>query len=110
MIVLTAEEADRVRGRSPKDATAVLVPVALKDGRFFLGEEVLNDPVHEDVRDFLASLSRAPLAELPLYGPDDEAADVSAAMRVRSAEPELRDGLESAAPAPVGDEHDTAAL
>ncbi len=71
MIVLTAQEADKVRGRSPKDATAALAPVALKDGRFFLGEEVLDDPAHDDVRDFLASLPREPLEKLPLYTADD---------------------------------------
>jgi hypothetical protein len=67
MIVLTAEEADKVRGRSPKDATAALAPVALKDGRYFLGDEVLDDPLHEDVRNFLASLPREPLEKLPIY-------------------------------------------
>lgn len=71
MIVLTAEEADKVRGRSPKDATAALAPVALKDGRFILGDEVLDDPAHEDVRDFLASLPREPLEKLPVYTAED---------------------------------------
>lgn len=67
MIVLTADEAEKVRGMSPKDRGAVLSPVPLKDGRFFLGPEVLDDPAHEDVRDFLASLPQEPLEKLPRY-------------------------------------------
>lgn len=67
MIVLTAEEAAKIRGRSPLAAGHALDPVPLKDGRFFLGPEVLDDPAHEDVRSFLASLPREPLEKLPIY-------------------------------------------
>lgn len=67
MIVLTAEEAWRVRGRSPKDAGRALDPVPLRDGRFMLGEEVLDDPANGDVREFLAALPREDILSLPLY-------------------------------------------
>lgn len=73
MIVLTAEEADKIKGRSPKDRGHALLPTPLKDGRFFLGPEVLDDPAHDDVRDFLAALPREPLETLPLYTESDEA-------------------------------------
>jgi len=88
MIVLTAEEADKVRGRSPKDATAAIAPVALKDGLFFLGEEVLADPLHEDVRDFLAAMPIAPLEKLPVYTEADiepPATEEVAAFKTRAA-------------------------
>jgi hypothetical protein len=67
MIVLTAEEAEKVRGRSPKDGGHTLDPAPLKDGRYMLGEEVLDAPAHDDVRDFLAALPREPLEKLPVY-------------------------------------------
>jgi len=70
-LILTAEEADKVRGRSPKDAGCAIDPRPMKDGRFILGAEVLDDPAHEDVRDFLASLPRAEIEKLPLYEPED---------------------------------------
>lgn len=72
MIVLTAEEASKVEGRSPKDAGCALKPAPLKDGRFMLGEEVLDDPAHSDARDFLATLPREPLGKLPVYTEADE--------------------------------------
>lgn len=89
MIVLTAEEAEKVRGASPRKAGHVLVPVPLKDGRFMLGEEALEDETHADVRDFLASLPRAPIEKLPVFGPDDvqdEEAIEPARLSVRSVE------------------------
>jgi len=67
MIVLTAEDAGKVRGRSPADSGRALYPVPLKDGRFILGEEVLDDPANADVRDFLAAMPREPLERLPIY-------------------------------------------
>lgn len=76
MIVLTAGEAEKVRGRSPKDEGQALDPVPLKDGRFMLAEDVLDDPAHDDVRGFLAMLPRAALEELPAFGPDDEGAAI----------------------------------
>lgn len=87
MIVLTAEESEKIRGRSPKDSGAVLDPVAIKGGRFMLGEEVLDDPAHEDVRDFLASLPREPLEKLPIYTEEDEppVAEEVASFKTRAA-------------------------
>lgn len=46
MIVLTAEEADQVRGISSPGAA--LEPRDLGDGRFVLPPEVLTDPAHDD--------------------------------------------------------------
>lgn len=70
-LVLDAEQAEKVRGLSPSKDGAVLAPRSLKDGRFILGPEVLDDPAHEDVWDFLASLPREPLEKLPIYTEDD---------------------------------------
>lgn len=71
MIVMTAEEADKVRGRSPKDIGKALDPVPAKDGSFYLGIEVLEDPAHEDVRDFLQSLPVVTIDKLARYESDD---------------------------------------
>lgn len=76
VLVLDPPEAEKVRGRSPKDGGCALDPVPLKDGRFMLGEEVLDDPAHEDVRDFLAAMPREPLEKLPSYTEDDAAPEV----------------------------------
>lgn len=86
-LVLTAEEAEKVRGRSTKDAGCALVPAPLKDGRFILGPEVLDDPAHDDVRDFLASLPREPLEKLPIYTEADEppVAEEVASFKTRAA-------------------------
>lgn len=67
MIVLTTEEAAKARGRSPKDGGHALDPVPLADGRFILGEEVLDDPAHADVRAFLARLPQEEIGNLPLF-------------------------------------------
>jgi len=57
MIVLTASEADAVRGAS--GAGAALEPVALADGvTFVLPEAVLTDPAHAAHRDYLLGLPR----------------------------------------------------
>lgn len=45
VIILTAAEADAVRGMSTP--IAAIEPVALKDGTFMLGVEVLADPAHK---------------------------------------------------------------
>jgi len=71
VLILTADEAEKVRGLSPSKSGAVLAPRSLKDGRFILGPEVLDDPAHEDVRDFLASLPREQIEKLPVYTDED---------------------------------------
>lgn len=71
MIILTAEEAEKVRGLSPTRPGHALDPVPLKDGRFMLGEQVLDDPAHADVRDLLAALPREGYDELPHYTEED---------------------------------------
>lgn len=58
MIFLTAEEADKVRGLSPSKEGHALVPIECDDGRFKLGEEVLEAEAFEHVRGFLAKLPR----------------------------------------------------
>lgn len=58
MIFLTAEEADKVRGLSPSKEGHALVPIECADGRFKLGEEVLEAEAFEHVRGFLAKLPR----------------------------------------------------
>jgi hypothetical protein len=60
MIVLTAEEADKVRGFSPLKEGFAVIPAPLDDGRFKLGEGILEMPEFAHVRDFLASLPREP--------------------------------------------------
>ena len=44
LIILTAAEADKVRGMS--SPMAAIEPILLKDGTFMLGVEVLADPAH----------------------------------------------------------------
>lgn len=62
MIVLTAEQAEEVRG--PTATGAALEPVALADGvTFVLPEAVLDDPAHAGRRDYLASLPRRNIAQ-----------------------------------------------
>ena len=57
MIVLTAEQADAVRGVTGQGAA--LEPVALADGvTFALPEAVLSDPAHTEHRDYLLGLPR----------------------------------------------------
>lgn len=67
VLVLTAEDAEKIRGRSPSKSDYILSPRPLKDGRFILGRGALDDPAHEDVHGFLASLPREPLEKLPIY-------------------------------------------
>lgn len=57
MIVLTAEQAEEVRG--PTATGAALEPVSLADGvTFVLPEAVLSDPAHAERRAMLESLPR----------------------------------------------------
>lgn len=73
VLILNAAQAEKVRGRSPNDDGRALDPIALKDGRFFLGPEVLEDAAHDDVRPFLVAMPREPLEKLPAYTENDQA-------------------------------------
>ena len=54
MIILTAEQADHVRG--PTSNGAALMPVPTEDGGFILSENVLEDPNHEMHHEYLSTL------------------------------------------------------
>ena len=56
MILLTAGEAEAVRGPSGTVDHAALAPVALIDGRFILPAAVLDDPAHAEHHAMLATL------------------------------------------------------
>mgnify|MGYP003347387300 CR=1 FL=1 len=57
VIVLTGAQAQRVAGPSDEAPNlAALQPVALTDGRFILGVEVLADPAHAEDAAFLGAL------------------------------------------------------
>lgn len=55
-IILTAEEADLVRGPSDSTPSAALVPIERHGGVYVLGAGVLDDPAHAAHRDALAAL------------------------------------------------------
>ena len=55
-ILLTAEEADLVRGPSAVTPSAALAPIERTGGVFILGVEVLDDPAHKHHHEFLSSL------------------------------------------------------
>lgn len=71
MIVLTSEQSDKVRGLSPIKVGHGLNPIELPDGSFMLNENVLDDPAHTDVKDFLSKLPRADLSTLTRYSEDN---------------------------------------
>lgn len=56
MIILTAQQADAVRG--PTSNQAALMPVKLVGGAYVLPEEVLSDPNHKVHYDFLSPLPK----------------------------------------------------
>jgi hypothetical protein len=57
VILLTAAQAAQVSGASEEVQNfAALQPIALTDGRFILGPEVLDDPAHVEDRAFLSAL------------------------------------------------------
>ena len=65
VILLTSEQANTVRGPSAEfPSMAALQPIALTDGRFILGVEVLTDPMHSEYRTLLASLPTADFSEV----------------------------------------------
>jgi hypothetical protein len=73
VILLTSAEADVVRGPSAEaPARAALAPVALTDGRYILGAEVLDDPLHAEDHTFLAALPQADVAEIVALLPQPE--------------------------------------
>jgi hypothetical protein len=55
VIMLDSAQADTVRGPAVGAEFHAIVPVALSDGRFYVGTEVLDDPVHAEHHDLLAS-------------------------------------------------------
>lgn len=55
-ILLSAGQADRVRGPSITTPSAALNPIERQGGVFILGVEVLADPSHEPLRNFLSVL------------------------------------------------------
>lgn len=55
-ILLTADQADQVRGRSITTPTAALNPIQRQGGVSILGVEVLADPAHESHRGVLSLL------------------------------------------------------
>lgn len=71
MIILTEEEVIKVVGISPKDSYARIEPVPLKDGTYMLGEEVLEDPKHDDLMEILSNLPRKDIKELLVYTEED---------------------------------------
>lgn len=62
-ILLSANEAGSVSGPSTEaPALAALQPIALNDGRFILGAEVMTDPAHAEHWAFLSTLPTVELA------------------------------------------------
>jgi hypothetical protein len=72
VILLTAAQADQVRGPSTEFPTfAALAPIALTDGRCYLGVEVLADPAHAEAAAFLAGLPHADFATIQALLPPE---------------------------------------
>ncbi len=73
VILLTAGQADTVRGPSAEQPSlAALQPIALTDGRFILGVEVLTDPAHAEDHAVLAALPTADAADIAALLPQPE--------------------------------------
>lgn len=70
VIILTAAEAEAVRGNSTP--IAAIEPVALKDGRFILGVEVLNDPAHAKHLSKLSGLSKSDAKDIASLLAEDQ--------------------------------------
>lgn len=65
VILLTSVQADAVRGPSEEaSALSALQPIALTDGRFILGVEVLDDLSHADHWELLLSLPTSDYADI----------------------------------------------
>lgn len=98
MILLTAEEADKVRGFSPSKEGHVLIPVECEDGTFKLGDEVLDAPAFTHVRDFLAKLPRGEDRPAKLLTEREASADEVTKLAVWSADRVQRRELAAAEP------------
>jgi hypothetical protein len=72
VILLTATERDAVRGVSADTASAALEPVALTDGRYFLGVEVLADDAHAEHHELLGTLPTVPYEDIAYLLPEPE--------------------------------------
>lgn len=55
-VLLTAGQADHVRGLSAVTPSAALAPVERHGGLFVLGIDVLADPAHAEHREYLSML------------------------------------------------------
>lgn len=65
VILMTAAQATQVRGPSDEwPKFSALMPIALTDGRFFFGVEVLTDPAHAEDAAFLATLPQVDFATI----------------------------------------------
>lgn len=64
LILLSAADAEAVRGPSVTVEGAALEPIALTDGRFILPVAVLADPAHAAHRALLAGLPTAEMADI----------------------------------------------
>lgn len=72
VIPLSAADAAHVRGASGvAPEIAALSPFPLTDGRFYLGVEVLSDPMHADEHDYLAALPQVDFATIASLLPPD---------------------------------------
>jgi hypothetical protein len=84
MIILTAAQAAQVRGISPIDAGAALEPVALRDGTFYLPDEVIDDPAHADVKALLQACPKGAVVKANTYS-STQPGDTRAAARTKIA-------------------------
>ena len=69
-IIMTAAQADRVRG--PTTPPAALYPVERQGGAFILGVAVLSDPAHAMHHELLSGLPQLDGAD-PAFPPEIEA-------------------------------------
>ncbi len=72
IILLTATQANSVRGASSVTPTSALAPLALTDGRYILGVEVLDDPAHAECRALLLTLPTVDASEIAGLLPQPE--------------------------------------
>lgn len=72
LIILTAEQAELVRGESSPGH--VIDPVPLEDGTFAVSEAVLSDPAHSGKRGLLASKPKRVVAPAEFKKVTDDSA------------------------------------